>query len=162
MKISNKFRAWDGEKFLYLDLDKDFTDIGHIDWLRMFQRLPKQRFTGWYDHTFWSELKRAEKKEHKEIGITEKVWKGKEIYFGDIVTSNRLDNKGIWVIGMDVFGDFYYEDIKTGEKRDAGGMIDGGAKVFNTQKCNIVGNIYQNKELLQGYSLQRLNLVSEL
>lgn len=122
-----KFRIWDGEKMWYPETktqDRNATSLTFFN---------RKKSIGWglYDPQY--EYKVCSGEYHnlmQYIGLNDV--KGKEVYEGDIVQDQEFDNYEV------IFrkGCYCY---KTGENQ---------YHIFNEKHIKIIGNIYENKELL--------------
>lgn len=120
-----KFRAWDGERMLRMNQQygrEDQKQICDDSWTR-----------------FWEALYRLQ--EDKTItlmqftGLTDK--NGKEIYEGDILKQPYIWEPNLVVEWQDELG-------------DAGATYGCGWPIADGKYAEIIGNIYENPELLTG------------
>jgi len=128
---ANKFRAWDGEIFLYLDLNNVEKDI-NLSWLLQFFRSEKQEFTGLKDKN------------------------GKEIYEGDLLLS-ELDDYVFEVLPITPISRIECERMRTHgryygkEYVQSNGLSEHYCDdwISNPEWYEVIGNIYENPELLE-------------
>jgi len=132
-----KFRAWNKNgKRLYKRewLKQNFISsiFNTNDWILM-------QFTGLRDATKWNQLTETEKRDWIDGGETEQTWRGKEIYEGDVVRwPKKNDDLVNLVIRFDEKDCGYYADT-----------IEGVPDSWVDSSCEVVGNIYQNSELIK-------------
>jgi len=115
-----EFRAWDGEQFLYLDLNNVEPDI-NIEWLLMFFRLPKQQYTGLQDKN------------------------GKEIYVGDIVELEHWKSSDIFNYDKPFIVEFLLGQVNFKQNRYNNFI----GSLMGNLGIKVIGNIYENPELLE-------------
>jgi len=134
-----KFRVWDNFKKKLFFPDQDIKE-GILEQVKGFVYM---QFTGIYDNTKWEDLTQYEQQLFRISLRTEfgdeakKKWKGKEIYRGDIVMLLCDGEKIICEV----------------EQRETYYALDGGilgAGDLMTENIKVIGNIYENPELLEG------------
>ena len=147
------FRAWDTvQKKMYFGSDKPFmyltsaarkVSIGfdlhyslYHDRNRSFDKeICFMQFTGLFDSMKFEEINLAGQKLWFDAGLKEEDWTGKAIYEGDIVLAQK-----------DIDEVPYYQEIVFHRGGFCVGERDYVANFYNVR---VVGNIYQNPELLQ-------------
>ncbi len=120
-----KFRAWDKK-------DKAIRDVTHI--IYMYESVVLNVERTFYERTF------CEIELMQLTGLKDK--NGTEIYEGDIVKYNSVPNPFL--------SDNYFKIIqaRSGEWR-IDNYIEGRVLIFNDHQVEVVGNIFENKELLE-------------
>lgn len=120
-----KFRAWDKK-------DKAIRDVTHI--IYMYESVVLNVERTFYERTF------CEIELMQLTGLKDK--NGTEIYEGDIVKYNSVPNPFL--------SDKYFEIIqaRSGEWR-IDNYIEGHELAFCNHQVEVVGNIFENKELLR-------------
>ena len=127
-----KFRAWDGETFLYIDLN-NIEDKVSLDYLELFLKCDKQQYTGLKDKN------------------------GKGIYEGDIIKNYwwsiyKEDIGNMWEVKFGLHetssGDYYasgaygwYGETNNKEQHTL-------HNIPNDEGLEVMGNIYENEDLL--------------
>lgn len=125
-----KFRAWDGQemfKVTMLYLTKKGLKIGGGGYLQIeLKDIKLMQFTGFKD------INQA------------------EVYAGDIVTDSRPDEARYWPVVWE-YGCFTIDGspIWDHAKWITRGRNKVPAPTYNLEELEVVGNIYQNKDLLQ-------------
>ena len=150
-----KFRAWEkSEKIMHMNAESiyDPTSIPMPPGDSFGQILRDKgcvvmQYTGLKDNTKWEQLTKDEQNEWLEKN-TKEEWNGRKIYEGDIllITTKHID--GIWpVIWSDSQCGFYLEKGSHLSQT----MPDAGKPgVFDLESSSkIIGNIYQDKDLLK-------------
>jgi len=125
----HKYKGWDGKKILPA---QDLTQNGKCwEWLGKFD-VELIQFTGMYD------------------------WRGNEIYEGAIVTVHHEydeDCKTICKVRYNAFGEYPAFDLYNKTSRTRSGL-ENYSQEFNSFSCpeytiEVIGNIYENPELLE-------------
>lgn len=111
------------------------------------------QFTGLYDSTMWIELTEEERE-----GLVEKDWVGKPIYEGDILNYKTKLSRGFPKKGLDIYIKVVYgrhnPDCDSlsdyiGFWAEKGlGYRSSIEYHVNSHNAKVVGNIYDNKELI--------------
>ena len=127
-----KFRAWNRiEKRMFLVLEIDFENELISD------------------ETYWSTSHFDENKLMQSTGL--KDVNGKEIFEGDLVKL-CFEEDGLFEICLDTIGGFYTKSVLTGKIQflEASDFdeLEIAKEVFN-EYVEVVGNIYEDKELLE-------------
>ena len=137
-----KFRAWDKKNKKMYDsyiVDDDGEFCVDADYTNECETKPnmdliQMQFTGLKDNTKWEQLKLKDQNEWCASGKTKEQWNGKEIYEGDIANVYFQMNPS------DKIEEYLeiIEDIRRIPR------IGGSSR-----ECEIIGNIYENPELLK-------------
>lgn len=175
-----KIKAWDKiQKKMYMDFDSLTHDgrrmiQNYFDKGQMFiinvgpggdcYDLKILQYTGLKDNTKWEQLSKEEKKKfynencsedgrtikYQEIDDVKHLWKGKEIYEGDIVRFldaydcssesgfdfEEFENTGVVKYNTNEYCFYVDGDIDSAEREDI------------LHSCEVIGNIYENPELV--------------
>lgn len=94
--------------------------------------------TGLHDSTKFEDLSIEEQEEWLESGNTAEEWQGREIFEGDILKSQDGTDGLIEVIIVE--RDYFYTGFKPMNDDYSG---------FNQRMCEVIGNIYENADLLE-------------
>lgn len=157
-----KFRTWDKQYKVManvtmlifscdpieLDHDKNNNESKSIEHFELMQ------FTGLKDSTKWEDLTENERREWTRLNMPSK-WNGKEIYEGDII---KIEGN----VFVNQNNSYTLHKIQYGYKDWGVGVYFVGINCFTengepscnhlNQKwvndCEVIGNIYENKELL--------------
>ena len=120
-------------------LNKDVSDYARQDEIELMQ------FTGLYDNTKWKQLTEQERQKWLDTGKTESEWIGKEIYEGDILNCSVL---GLRIIKYNTKqAAFKHYSLKYN--------VSSGILKSEIKHDEIIGNIYENKELIQHLSEEK-------
>jgi len=127
-----KFRAWDKDNKVMIYPDHIFPQEESIDCFGEVQLIP-----AWFIET-------KDRLFLQYTGLHDK--NGKEIYEGDI-TCRHWDN-GTWQNGVIIYDEasFLWKEIGGDEKHRLGFLHPIG---INTKHSEVIGNIYENPELLK-------------
>ncbi|MDD5589166.1 MAG: YopX family protein [Candidatus Nanoarchaeia archaeon] len=135
-----KFRAWDTEKKKWINQTNKypFWIIGEttvFDLLKQysiqdFNNIEIMQYTGLKDNTKWEELSKKEQNDWLSFSIKEK-WEGREIYENDII--KRGDTISAIIFENGCFT-----------------LQKGGSICDVVKPMKIIGNIYENPELMKG------------
>lgn len=146
-----KFRVWDKDnkkmfpvatvsKHYGIEADCSIDDIGSVH----IANPELMQYTGLHDSTPWSDLSDKEKVDWIASGKKESDWNGKEICEGDILAyGSRVCGQVIWQPPSFV--------IKRSPKHKS--WVEFALAYTERQFETVVGNIYENKELLKEVEL---------
>ena len=130
------------------------------------------QYTGLKDNTKWEQLTEKEKKDFYELHKSEfdiddvkNLWNGKEIYEGDIIKYSYPIGYSLCEIKFGIYDNgelhedyeggngWYFEEHKFYYGRKTRGVniysLETGHYPLNTYECEVIGNIYNNPELLK-------------
>lgn len=165
MQREHKYRAW--EKNLKqiipvhsIDFEKKMINTGSA-W-RLFDEIELMQYTGLHDNTKWEQLTESEKKsfynkhksedgrtiKYRNVDDVKRLWNGKEIYEGDIViyqVNTPAEQTAIikWRNGGFILTD--WSDKTTDQY-----LPDFWYAPIDVEITEVIGNIYENPELLKG------------
>ena len=117
---------------------------------------PTMQYTGLKDATKWEDLTEEERKKWVEAGNLPSQWNGKEIYEGDILAwagdwcRQDKEERHVVKFGFHSTSDDYYASVAYGfymEREDLKVDTTHSGEYFD--KCEVIGNIYENPELLE-------------
>ena len=94
--------------------------------------------TGLHDNTEFEDLSEEEQKEWLESGKTADEWQGREVFEGDILTSQ--DGTDGLISRFIVKRDEFYTGFTPMNREGCG---------FNRTMCEVIGNVLQHPELLE-------------
>lgn len=163
MNTEIKYRAWDKLKKCWVVKDTGMNEmLLHINPILVYcvdnagvdetpsgymsENIIISQSIGVYDATKWNELSEKEKKTWIEKGNTYSEWKGKEIYERDLLE-----------IPKEHFAYEEYKDQKIQEVVFRGGSYqlireqigwEGELLIIIKHECKIVGNVFENPELI--------------
>lgn len=152
-----KFRAWDGKKMWQyaVPLLSKAHNGGTINVsdneegsFNQFINGELMQFTGLYDSTKWEELTEYERKKWVLAGNMPSEWNGKPIYEHDIVSGVSYKEPFAQKTKIKVIGIVKYS------LQDAGFYVNwklpSGYRTYpHIKQCKVIGDIYQNPELLE-------------
>ena len=132
-----KFRAWDNmcrpAKMINWDELKFQLEAAFKEPVK--NEIELMQYTGLKDNTKWEDLTKREQNEWFDNGKTKEEWNGKEIYSGDLVEFDYLENKEKMEVKFEV-GMF-------------GILIEGGfypLSEYLHQNLKIIGNVWENAQ----------------
>lgn len=127
--VSREYTKKDPGKMLQWD------EFNLAAWLRNGSAERVMQFTGLHDCTKWEQMTEEEKDLWLDEGKTKEEWKGREIYEGDILKDSwSEDNIGV-------------VEFKDGQIHYNLSYIENEAD--QAQASKVIGNIYENPELLK-------------
>jgi len=156
------FRAWDNirkimtKSYTLSRLIENSTEWGLTEGKRAnmadFDFIPLQ-YTGLKDNTKWEHLTEAEQREWIDRGETKDTWNGKEIYEGDIAAFDR-DGKEYWrelyeIRYLPYWACWQLFLLKKANHVDSPQYISNALTQGEADTISIIGNIYENPELLE-------------
>lgn len=136
-----KFRVWDTRnqnwyhKLIEWAFDRPKGSVGQLP------EMPKDtiltQYTGLKDGTKWEQLSKEEQDSWIDSEKTKEEWNGKDIYEGDILYFEESDD----------CSEVEWQQILDHETEMGYGE---GWDLTGTETAKIIGNIYENPELLRG------------
>ena len=99
-----------------------------------------EQFTGLHDATKWEDLTDAERDEWIKSGHTKEDWKGRRIFEGDILLTNGMDGKLLWVSYFDD-EEAQFDFCPLGHE-----YCSTHNELYYSSKRQIIGNIHDQKE----------------
>lgn len=135
-----EFRAWDKEEEIMIYFEFGFIDnYLQADLINVRENIVLMQWTGILDDTHWEELEEKERESFLLAGNLPKNWKGKKIFEDDIIIVQGIKYHVFWAQSECC----WMLEKKINDVRDFQELtIDYHKKV--------IGNIRENKELLDG------------
>ena len=144
-----KFRVWDKKRseminliainfHKYIAMDDLICSCNDGPITRNFQDVVLMQPTGLYDSTKFEDLSEEEQEEWLESGKDANEWQGREIFEGDILTSQ--DGTDGLISRFIVKRDEFYTGFIPMNREGYG---------FNRTMCEVIGNVCQHPELLE-------------
>ena len=144
-----KFRVWDKKRseminliainfHKYIAMDDLICSCNDGPITRNFQDVVLMQPTGLYDSTKFEDLSEEEQEEWLETGKTADEWQGREVFEGDILTSQ--DGTDGLISRFIVKRDEFYTGFTPMNREGCG---------FNRTMCEVIGNVLQHPELLE-------------
>ena len=144
-----KFRVWDKKRseminliainfHKYIPMDDLICSCNDGPITRNFQDVVLMQPTGLYDSTKFEDLSEEEQEEWLESGKDANEWQGREIFEGDILTSQ--DGTDGLISRFIVKRDEFYTGFTPMNREGCG---------FNRTMCEVIGNVLQHPELLE-------------
>ena len=144
-----KFRVWDKKRseminliainfHKYIAMDDLICSCNDGPITRNFQDVVLMQPTGLYDSTKFEDLSEEEQEEWLKSGKTADEWQGREVFEGDILTSQ--DGTDGLISRFIVKRDEFYTGFTPMNREGCG---------FNRTMCEVIGNVLQHPELLE-------------
>jgi hypothetical protein len=134
-----KFRVFDSQ---YKIMSRNYK-LGENSFKGLDESLTVMQYTGLKDSTKWEELTKEEQQTWLATGKDKEEWNGKEIYEGDIITA--MFEKILPAVVVENHGAFRLKRPDRKTLKYIGNKVD-------RQLTKIIGNIYQNPELLKNHN----------
>lgn len=136
-----KFRAFLKDTNQVLDVEIIFFELCIVkltnDDFYQFEDIILMQSTGLHDNTKFEDLSEEEQEEWLESGKTSDEWQGREVFEGDILTSQ--DGTDGLISRFIVKRDEFYTGFTPMNREGYG---------FNRTMCEVIGNVRQQSELL--------------
>ena len=144
-----KFRVWDKKRseminliainfHKYIAMDDLICSCNDGPITRNFQDVVLMQSTGLHDSTKFEDLSEEEQEEWLKSGKTADEWQGREVFEGDILTSQ--DGTDGLISRFIVKRDEFYTGFTPMNREGCG---------FNRTMCEVIGNVLQHPELLE-------------
>ena len=137
-----KFKAFLKDTNQVLDVEIIFFELGIVKLTNNefyeFEDIILMQTTGLHDSTKLEDLSEEEQEEWLESGKTADEWQGREIFEGDILTSQ--DGTDGLISRFIVKRDEFYTGFTPMNREGYG---------FNRTMCEVIGNAHKNPELLE-------------
>ena len=137
-----KFKAFLKDTNQVLDAEIIFFELGIVKLTNNkfyeFDDIILMQSTGLHDDTKFEDLSEEEQEEWLESGKTAEEWQGREVFEGDILTSQ--DGADGLISRFIVKRDEFYTGFTPMNREGYG---------FNRTMCEVIGNVHQQSELLE-------------
>ena len=137
-----KFKAFLKDTNQVLDVEIIFFELGIVKLTNnefyQFEDIILIQSTGLHDNTKFEDLSEEEQEEWLESGKDANEWQGREIFEGDILTSQ--DGTDGLISRFIVKRDEFYTGFTPMNREGCG---------FNRTMCEVIGNVLQHPELLE-------------
>ena len=137
-----KFRAFLKDTKKIVDVENIFFELCVVKLTNNefyeFEDIILMQSTGLHDDTKFEDLSEGEQEEWLESGKTAEEWQGREVFEGDILTSQ--DGSDGLISRFIVKRDEFYTGFTPMNREGYG---------FNRTMCEVIGNVHQQSELLE-------------
>ena len=137
-----KFKAFLKDTNQVLDVEIIFFELGIVKLTNNefyeLEDIILMQFTGLHDSTKFEDLSEEEQEEWLKSGKTADEWQGREVFEGDILTSQ--DGTDGLISRFIVKRDEFYTGFTPMNREGCG---------FNRTMCEVIGNVLQHPELLE-------------
>ena len=142
MSMIPKFKAFLKDTNQVLDVEIIFFELGIVKLTNNefyeLEDIILMQFTGLHDSTKFEDLSEEEQEEWLETGKTADEWQGREVFEGDILTSQ--DGTDGLISRFIVKRDEFYTGFTPMNREGCG---------FNRTMCEVIGNVLQHPELFE-------------